>query len=68
MITKNLRFMSAAVRGLDMKLADDEPSHIHVPRPSRQLRRDHADPSVEPTSGELGEIDPAAAQVTAQAA
>lgn len=62
MISKNIRFMSAAGRGLNVDMATDEPSHIHVPRPSRLLRRDRADPGVEPTSDELREIDPAAAQ------
>ena len=66
MIEKKAWFMSRAARGLDADIASDEPSHIHVARPSR-LRREKAASSVEPTSDELREIDPPA-EVTEQAA
>ena len=68
MIEKTVRFISPARHTLDVDMASDEPSHIHVARPSRRLRRDDEGTSVEQTSDELREIDPAAVQVTVQAA
>jgi hypothetical protein len=68
MIEKKFWFMNSAARVSDVDVAGDEPSHIHIARPSRLLRRDNSGPSVEPTSDELREIDPAAAKVTMQAA
>ena len=66
MIEKNVWFISAIGRGMDdVNVAIDEPSHIHIERPSRLLRRDSSGSSVEPTD----EVrDPAAAEVAAQAA
>ena len=65
MIEKKVWFMSSAGRGIDVNVASDEPSHIHIPRPSRLLRRANSGASVEP----IDEVrDPAAAQVTLQAA
>ena len=65
MSDKKVWFMSSAGRGIDVNVASDEPSHIHIPRPSRLLRRANSGSSVEPTD----EVrDPAAAQVTVQAA
>jgi hypothetical protein len=65
MIEKNVWFMSSAARGIDVDMARDEPSHIHIARPSRLLRRDNSGSSVEPTE-EVREL--AAAEVTEQAA
>ena len=65
MIEKTVWFMSSAGRGIDVDVARDEPSHIHVARPSRLLRRDNAASSVEPTDQVR---DLAAADVTTQAA
>ncbi len=59
------RFMSSAGRGIDVDAARDEPSHIHIARPSRLLRRDNSGSSVEPTDQVR---DLAAAEVTVQAA
>jgi hypothetical protein len=68
MIKKNalfrFRFMSSAVRGLDVDVVRDEPSHIHIARPSR-LRRENSGSSVGPTD-EVRDL--AAAEVTVQAA
>jgi hypothetical protein len=65
MIEKKVWFMSSAGRGVDVDVVRDEPSHIHIARPSRLLRQDNASSSVEPPE----EVrDPAAAQVTVQAA
>ena len=64
MIEKKVWFMSSAGRGPDL-VASDEPSHIHVPRPSRLLRRANSGSSGEPVE-EIRE--PAATEVTAQAA
>ena len=49
----------------DLDVASDEPSHIHIARPSRLLRRDNSGSSVEPTDQVR---DLAAAEVTVQAA
>jgi hypothetical protein len=65
MIEKKVWFMSSAGRGIDVDVARDEPSHIHIPRPSRLLRQDNPGSSVAPTA-ELGDL--AAAEVTVQAA
>jgi len=60
-------FMSSAARGVDVDAATDEPSHIHIARPSRR-RPDTIGSSLAQPAGELRELDPAAAQVTVQAA
>jgi hypothetical protein len=65
MIEKKIWFMSSAARGTDVDLARDEPSHIHIPRPSRVLRHDNSGSSDEPTDAVR---DLAAAEVTVQAA
>jgi hypothetical protein len=65
MIEKNVRFISSAGRGIDVDVARDEPSHIHVARPSRLLRQDTSGSGVEPAD-EVREL--AAAEVTEQAA
>ncbi|MDQ6670053.1 MAG: hypothetical protein M3069_04790 [Chloroflexota bacterium] len=64
MIEKNVWFMSTVGRGIDVDIPSDEPSHIHIPRPSR-LRRHNPGPRVEPTD-ELRDL--AAADVMVQAA
>jgi hypothetical protein len=65
MSDKTVWFMSSAGRGIDVNVASDEPSHIHIPRPSRLLRRANSGASVDHTD----EVrDPAAAEVTLQAA
>ena len=60
-------FISSAGRAVGMDVARDEPSHIHIARPSRLLRRDNnnSDSSVEPT-GQVRDL--AATEVTVQAA
>jgi hypothetical protein len=75
MIEKNVWFMSSAGRAMDVDAASDEPSHIHIARPSRLLstpwseaergRRDNSGSSVEPT-GEVRDV--VTAEVTVQAA
>ena len=65
MIEKKVWFMSSAGRGIDVNVASDEPSHIHIARPSRLLRRDNTGSTVEPTD-EIRDL--AAADVTVQAA
>jgi hypothetical protein len=65
MTEKKVWFMSSAGRGIDVDVASDEPSHIHIARPSRLLRRDNPGSSVEPTD-EVRDL--AAADVTVQAA
>ena len=65
MIEKKVWFMSSAGRGIDVNVASDEPSHIHIARPSRLLRRDNTGSTVEPTD-EVRDL--AAADVTVQAA
>jgi len=66
MIDKRVWFMSSAGRGLDVDPARDEPSHIHIARPSRLLRRgNNSGSSVEPTDQVR---DLAATEVTVQAA
>ena len=65
MIEKKVWFMSSAGRGIDVDVASDEPSHIHIARPSRLLRRDNTGSTVEPTD-EVRDL--AAADVTVQAA
>ena len=62
---KKVWFMSSAGHGIDVDVARDEPSHIHIPRPSRLLRRANSGASVEPTD-EVRDL--AAAEVTVQAA
>ena len=65
MTDKKVWFMSSAGRGIDVDVASDEPSHIHIARPSRLLRRDNPGSSVESTD-EIRDL--AAADVTVQAA
>jgi hypothetical protein len=65
MTDKKVWFMSSAGRGIDVDVASDEPSHIHIARPSRLLRRDNTGSTVEPTD-EVRDL--AAADVTVQAA
>jgi hypothetical protein len=65
MSEKKVWFMSSAGRGIDVDVASDEPSHIHIARPSRLLRPDTSGSSVEPTD-EVRDL--AAAEVTVQAA
>jgi hypothetical protein len=65
MIDQNIRFVTSAQPRRDADVASAEPSHIHIPRPSRMRRRDAAGASLEP----LAELrDPAAAELTVQAA
>ena len=56
MIEQNIRFTRVMGRGMHFGRAGDEPSHIHIPRPSRLLRRDAAVAMVEVTPAELREI------------
>jgi hypothetical protein len=42
MIEKMVWFITGAGRGLGVDIAKDEPSHTHVPRPSRVRRPDDA--------------------------
>jgi len=75
MIEKKIGFMSSAGRGSAVDVARDEPSHIHIARPSRLLstrwseaeraRRDNSGSSVE-ASDEVRDL--AAAEVTVHAA
>jgi hypothetical protein len=65
MSEKKAWFMSSAVRDIEVDAASDEPSHIHIARPSRLLRRANSGSSVEPTD-EVRDL--AAADVTVQAA
>jgi hypothetical protein len=58
-------FVSSARRGIDVNVARDEPSHIHIARPSRLLRPENSGSSVEPTD-EVRDL--AVAEVTVQAA
>jgi hypothetical protein len=58
-------FMRSARRALDVDAASDEPSHIHIARPSRTLRRANARASAEPAD-EVRDL--AAAEVAVQAA
>jgi len=65
MIDKSIRFISPVARARTLDRAVDEPSHIHIARPSRLLRRDTSGTSVEPRDQDR---DLAAAEVTVQAA
>jgi hypothetical protein len=65
MIEKKVWFMSSARHDIDVDVARDEPSHIHIARPSHRLRLDNSGASVEPTD-EVRDL--AAAEVTVQAA
>ena len=66
MIDKQLWSMRSASRRLDVDVARDEPSHIHIARPSRRLRRDIASTArVEPTD-EIRDLT--AVETTVQAA
>ena len=66
MSDKKVWFMSSAGHGIDVDVARDEPSHIHIARPSRLPRRDNADSSVEPVSDAVRDL--AAEDLTVQAA
>jgi hypothetical protein len=65
MIEKKVWFMSSTGHGIDVDVARDEPSHIHVARPSRLPRRENSHSSVDPPDEARG---PAAAEVTVRAA
>src|SRR6266849_1106213 len=41
MSEKKVWFLNSAGRGIDLDVASDEPSHIHIARPSRLLRQDN---------------------------
>ena len=41
MMEKMVWFITSAGRGLGVGTRRDEPSHIHIPRPSRVRRPDH---------------------------
>jgi hypothetical protein len=62
MIDTPLRFMHPDAHRSDVELARDEPSHIHIERPSRRLRQNDATANLELTSTEPRTITPAAAQ------
>jgi len=65
-IDQTMQFISPVRRGRDTAVATREPSHIHIPRPSRLLRRDtNADSSHAPTDPVR---DLAAAELSVQAA
>ena len=49
MIDKNLQFSRPARDARDLNLPADEPSHIHIARPSRVQRRDISVSNVGPT-------------------
>jgi hypothetical protein len=49
MIDTNVRFASPVAPGPAVDVARDEPSHIHIARPSRALRRDTSASDAEPT-------------------
>jgi hypothetical protein len=65
MIDKHTWFMSSAQPRRDTDVASAEPSHIHIPRPSRSRRRDPAGASLEPVAERR---EPATAELTGQAA
>ncbi len=65
MIEKKLSFMRSAERDIDVDVASDEPSHIHIARPSRPRRRDNPGSGVEATDEAR---DAANADLMAQAA
>ena len=65
MMEKKFWLMSSAARGIDVDAARDEPSHIHIARPSRVLRRENSGSSVDHTS-EVRDL--AATEVTVHAA
>jgi hypothetical protein len=50
MIDKNIRFISPVGHGRDLDVPPDEPSHIHIARPSRMRRRDNPGSNVEPVN------------------
>jgi hypothetical protein len=60
MIDNTIRFISPLRRGLDVTadLASDEPSHIHIARPSRVPRRDTS-PSSASSLDNLNTLEPA---------
>jgi hypothetical protein len=68
MLSTTVRFISPAGRGqdLDVDVARDEPSHIHIVRPSRLLRRDNNSASNAEPTDQIRDL--AAADVTVQAA
>ena len=65
MTEKKLWFVNSDGRGIDVDVARDEPSHIHITRPSRLLRQENSGSSVDPTDDVR---DLAAAEVTVPAA
>jgi hypothetical protein len=65
MIDKNVWLISSAGHRIDLDVSSDEPSHIHIARPSRAQRRDNSDCSVEPKD-EVRDL--AAAEVAVRAA
>lgn len=65
MIDKNKQFSRPFGYARDLDVPGDEPSHIHIARPSRVLRRDNSGSSVAPTDQVR---DLAATKVTVQAA
>jgi hypothetical protein len=67
MIDKNLRFLSPVQRDADLRLAADEPSHIHIARPSRTRRQAASSASIE-RRDPLGDGHQTAEQRTVQAA
>jgi hypothetical protein len=65
MIDKHTWFMSSTQPRRDADVASAEPSHIHIPRPSRSRRQDTSGASLEPVAERR---EPAAAELTVQAA
>ena len=63
MIEQNIRFTRVVGRGMHFGRVGDEPSHIHIPRPSRLLRRDAVVAMVEVTPDDLREINATTAVV-----
>jgi hypothetical protein len=67
MIDKNVRFLSPVQRDSDLRLASDEPSHIHIARPSRMLRQATSSASIE-RRDQVGDGHQTAEQRAVQAA
>ena len=65
MSEKKLWFVSSTGRDIDVNVTSDEPSHIHIARPSRLARRDDSGFRVERTDDVRA---PAAVDATVQAA
>jgi hypothetical protein len=68
MLDQNLRLMSPAGNDLDVGVSRDEPSHVHIVRPSRRVRQAETAARVALTPDARRELDPAAAEVALQAA